>query len=393
MMEPIVVIGTGLAGYTLARELRKLNKDVPLTMITRDDGAFYSKPMLSNALSGGKTPAQLALFSAADMAQQLRGEVLSNATVTAIDPAGHRVTVQDAHGAVRDIKYRSLVLAWGAEPVHADVTGDGLDAIFSVNDLSDYARFRAALERAQRVAILGAGLVGCEFANDLRAAGKTVHVIDPAHGPLPRLLPPEGQAALKEALAHAGVQWHLGSLLAALHRRGSACTAVLKRADATGEQTELEVDLVLSAIGLRPRVHLARSAGLEVKRAIVVDRFLRTSAENVYALGDCAEVEGHVLLFVQPLMNAARALAKTLNGDATPVIYPAMPVVVKTPAYPVVVLLPPEHWPGHWTVDASTSGVKAVFTDPNGWPRGFALTGAATAEKTALAKKVPGLIE
>ncbi len=393
MSAPIVVVGSGLAGYTLAREFRKLDKDTSLILITRDDGAFYSKPMLSNAFTTGKTPDQLAIFPAQDMATQLRADVYTHTTLTAIHPDRHVIEVQDARGAAREIFYSRLVLAMGAEPIRLTVEGDGGDRLFSINDLDDYRRFRGALVDAQQIAILGAGLVGCEFANDLCSAHQSVHVIDPGHGPLARLLPEAGQALLRDALAKAGVNWHFGSMLAAVHHHGKKLKLVLKKADATGEQRELDVDLVLSAVGLRARIHVAAAAGLQVNRGIVTDRLLQTSATDVYALGDCAEVDGHALYFVQPLMNAARALAKTLAGENTPVIYPAMPVTVKTPAYPVSVLPPPRDWPGEWSVESQGDGVRAIFTDPNGWMRGFALTGAATAEKNQLVKKIPGLIE
>lgn len=393
MSASIVVVGSGLAGYTLAREFRKLDKEAPLTLITRDDGAFYSKPMLSNAFTAGKTPAQLAVFPAQDMASQLHADIHTRTTLTAIHPDRHVIDVQDAHGEPREIAYSGLILAMGAEPNRLTVAGDGGDSLFSVNDLDDYRRFRAALDDAQEIAIMGAGLVGCEFANDLCSARKTVHVIDQGHGPLARFLPEAGQLLLRDALAKIGVNWHLGSMLAAVHHRGKKQGLVLKKADATGEQRELEADLVLSAVGFRPRLHVAEAAGIKVNHGIVTDRLLRTSAADVYALGDCAEVEGHSLYFVQPLMNAARALAKTLSGVATPVVYPAMPVIVKTPAYPVCVLPPPRDWPGEWNVETSGDGIRAVFMDPNGWMRGFALTGACTVEKNALVKKIPGLIE
>lgn len=392
-MEPIVIVGSGLAGYTLARELRKLDKTTPLMVITRDAGEFYSKPMLSNAVTTGKSPDQLAVFPAQDMATQLMGEVYTHTTLAAIHPDQHRIEMQDARGRARDIQYSRLVLAMGAEPVHISVAGDGGDSLLSINDLTDYRRFRTALEGARNIAILGAGLVGCEFANDLCTAHRTVHVIDPGHGPLARFLPEAGQLALRDALAKAGVNWHLGSMLAAVHHADGALRLVLKKADATGEQRELMVDLVLSAVGLRPRIHVAETAGIKTNRGIITDRLLRTSAPDVYALGDCAEVDGYALFFVQPLMHAARALAKTLAGEATPVVYPAMPVIVKTPAYPVTVLPPPLDWPGNWTVDVLADGVRAIFTDPNGWVRGFALTGAATAEKNSLVKKIPALLE
>lgn len=393
MTDPVLIVGTGLAGYTLARELRKLNKELPLILITRDEGEFYSKPMLSNALTTGKTPEKLVVFSAPDMASQLLAEIYTHTTLTTLHTQRHVIEVNDAHGRLRELKYSQLVLAMGAEPVRISVAGDGGDRLFSINDLSDYRKFRSALDTTQRIAILGAGLVGCEFANDLSTAGKEVHVIDPAHGPLARFLPDAAQAALRAALANLGVTWHLGSMLAAVHHAGNALKLVLKKADATGEQCEILVDSVLSAVGLRPRLHVAAAAGLQVNQGIVTDRMLRTSAPDVFALGDCAEVDGHALQFVQPLMHAARALAKTLTGDATYVSYPAMPVVVKTPAYPVTVLPPPPNWPGNWVVDVLSDGVRAIFTDENGWVRGFALSGTATAEKTVLVKKVPGLIE
>ena len=393
MNEPIIIIGSGLAAYTLAREFRKLDKDATLTLITRDDGAFYSKPMLSNAFTTGKTPDQLAVFPAQEMASQLKAEIYTHTMLTAIHAARHVIDVQDARGRSREVTYSRLVLAVGAEPNHLTVTGDGADSLFSINDLDDYRRFRSALNAAQQIAIMGAGLVGCEFANDLCSAHKTVHVIDHSHGPLARFLPEAGQILLRDALAKVGVNWHLGSMLAAVHHHGKKLKLVLKKADATGEQRELEADLALSAVGFRPRLHVAEAAGLRVDRGIVTDRLLHTSAADVYALGDCAEVDGHSLYFVQPIMNAARALAKTLAGVSTPVLYPAMPVIVKTPAYPVVVLPPPRDWPGEWHVEMLGDGVRAIFTDPNGWMRGFALTGAATAEKNALIKKVPGLIE
>jgi rubredoxin-NAD+ reductase len=153
----------------------------------------------------------------------------------------------------------------------------------------------------------------------------------------------------------------------------------------------LEVDAVLSAIGLRPRTELARRAGLHVNRGVVTDRLLATSAADVYALGDCAEVDGQTLPFVLPIMHAARALARTLNGMPTQVVYPAMPVVVKTPAMPVVVC-PPPALPGEWTLSSDAGGIEARFEDASGNLLGFALMGAATARKQALAKLAPAVL-
>jgi len=125
----------------------------------------------------------------------------------------------------------------------------------------------------------------------------------------------------------------------------------------------------------------------------VVNATLQTSDEDVYALGDCAEVEGRVLPFVMPIMQAARALAPTLAGKLTQVRYPAMPVVVKTPACPAVVSPPDMGAQGEWQVEEVDDGVRALFRSAEGKLLGFALLGTVTTEKNALAAQLPPVME
>ncbi|TSA18624.1 MAG: FAD-dependent oxidoreductase, partial [Betaproteobacteria bacterium] len=302
-MEPVVIIGSGLAGYTLARELRKLDGVMPLVILSRDEASFYSKPMLSNALAAGKSAAQIASASAMQMAVQLGAQVLANTEVDAIDTAGR--TVYAGGSAIR---YSKLVLAVGADPIALPIAGDAAREVLRVNDLAAYARFRAAIEGKKTVALLGAGLIGCEFANDLAAAGYDVRVIDPAPRPLARLLPEAAAERLQLGLAAIGVVWHLGMTAREVSRTGAGLRVDLS------DGTAVEADVVLSAVGLKPCTQLAQCAGLEINRGIVTDRMLQTSAVNVYALGDCAEIDGQTLPFVLPIMQSARALAKTLTG-------------------------------------------------------------------------------
>ena len=150
--------------------------------------------------------------------------------------------------------------------------------------------------------------------------------------------------------------------------------------------------MVVSAVGVRPRLDLAEAASLAINRGIVTDRFLKTSADSVYALGDCAEVEGHVLVYVAPLMAAARALGKTLAGEPTAVTYPAMPVTIKTPACPTVVAPPAAHAEGDWQFTVDGTSTRGEYRNEAGELLGFALTGDATRDKIALQKELPPIL-
>jgi len=381
-LAPVVVIGSGLGGFTVAREFRKLDKETPLVVLSRDHAGFYSKPMLSNALAGNKTAAALVMKPAQKMAAEMNAQVRSNVHVRRIDAAAMTVELEGGES----IKYRDLILALGADPIRLPLEGNAADAVLSINDLDDYARFADSLAGVKTVAILGGGLIGCEFANDLAHRGITATVIDLADRPLSRLLPEAAAARLRERLEAVGVRFRFNVAVSAIDRADGELELSLN------DGSRLRADLVLSAIGLRPRTALAQAAGIVVNRGIVTDQRLATSAPHVYAVGDCAEVVGHSLPYVMPLMQQARALAATLAGTPTMVVYPAMPVVVKTPACPTVVCPPPLGAAGEWQVSTTEDGCDARFVGPQGDVLGFALLGAATAQKQSLASQVVGLL-
>lgn len=374
-MHPIVIIGSGLAGYTLLKEIRKRDTATPVTLITADDGAFYSKPNLSNALATGKTAAALAGASAEKMAAEQNAAVLTHTRVTAIDTQGQRIRTVSG-----ELEYSKLVLALGADPFPHGLSGSGAASVLAVNDLADYAAFRSAIDGKKRITVLGGGLIGCEFANDLVHASFAVDVVHLGEWPLERLLPVEAGQRLADSLAALGVRWHFGRTGKSVEQTADGYQVVLDNGET------ITADVVLSAIGLRPRTHLAQAAGIPVGRGIQTNGLMETGAPNVYAMGDCAEVEGLNLPYVQPLMVQARALAATLTGTPTPVVYPAMPVMVKTSAHPVAVLPPRIGAAGGWHVACHGGGICALYLDDSGSLQGFALTGSETGRRAALVK-------
>lgn len=381
MSAPVVIIGTGLAGYNLAREFRKLDSETPLLLITADDGRSYSKPMLSTGFGKNKEADGLTMAEPGAMADQLKAEIRTHTRISGIDPGHKRLWIGE-----EAVYYRDLVLAWGAETVRVPVEGDGHDAIFPINDLEDYARFRAAAAGRKRVLILGAGLIGCEFANDLILGGYEVDLVAPCEQVMPTLLHPATAAAVQAGLESLGARFHLGPVLTRLLRVESGLEAHLS------DGQVIACDVVVSAIGLRPRVDLAAAAGLQTGRGVIVDRQLKTSHEHIYALGDCVEVDGLNLLYVMPLMSGARALAQTLAGTPTAVKYGPMPITVKTPVCPLVVSPPPRGREGVWSVEGQGADIKALCHDAEGNLLGYALTGAAVMEKLALNKLLPALL-
>ena len=380
----VVVIGSGLAGYGLVRELRRKDESVSITVLTADGGEGYSKPMISTGYTKDLNADKLAAQSAEELAEQLNVTVRTRTRVASIDTQAQVVQLEGGEA----LPYSELVLALGAELIRPPIGGDAAEDVLGVNDLDDYRRFQdlLAAKGAKKVAIIGAGLIGCEFTNDLLNGGFKVESVDPMGWCLPTLLPERSGRAVQAALEEKGATFHFGPLATEVNRAGDGYAVTLNNGDT------IEADAVLCAVGVKPRTGLASDAGIEVNRGIVTDRQLRTNAPNVFAMGDCAEVSGHVLVYVAPLMAAARALAATLAGEATDVSYPAMPVAIKTPACPVVVSPPAKDAEGDWHFEGDAPDIKALFRSGAGDLLGFALTGQAVKERMALAKQLPAIL-
>lgn len=389
---PIIIIGSGMAGYTFAREFRKLDKEANITMISQNNAENYAKPTLSNALTAKKTPEKIALADATKMADQLNLDIINQCTVTGIDTAKQQIQISKADGETQTLSYASLILAVGANVIKLPIQGDASDSILSVNDLDDYALFRQKLDsdaetpEKKHIAIIGAGLIGCEFANDLINAGHDVSVFDLADSALAAMLPKEASDYFTTKMQEAGVTFYFNTSVTEVNQADAKVSLLTTAGD------QINADVVLSAVGLRPNLTLASAADIACDRGILVDNYLQTNMDNVYAIGDCAQVSGFVLPYVMPLMQEAKALAKTLASEKTHVHYPAMPVAVKTPAVPLVILAPADD-AVTWQAEETEDGMIWQALDSENQLKGFILLGkTAGKQRMTLAKQVPDLI-
>lgn len=328
--DTVVVVGAGIAAWSVAEEIRKQDADTPVLLVTACEGASYPKPALSTALAHGKSADDLVDLDATSKAAELSVDIRTETRVIKLDTGKKKLTTSKG-----SIQYGKLVLAMGAHQRELPVSGSAAKTILRVNDLSSYRKLRARLsDQVEHITILGAGLIGCEFAEDLTAAGYRVTVIDPADWPLASLVPEATGRQLQERLVAKGVEWQFGVTLDALDESADQLRATLSDGQA------IETDLVLSAAGLLPNTQLAEKSGLATNRGIAVDRRMCTSAADVYAVGDCADVEGRVYAYIEPIRRQAQTIAAHLQGQDQPFAIQAPLVRVKTPSFPLTICPP-----------------------------------------------------
>lgn len=376
-----LIIGAGHAGYSLAKELRKLDPNRSICLVSSDSADYYSKPLLSNGFSKQKHAADFIQKTAAQMAAELHIDIWPCCRATQIDTEQHWVATDKGV-----IQYQQLVLATGASPIKLQLPAATEKRVWAVNDLADYQHFRQQSEGKQKISVLGAGLVGIEYANDLATAGFQVSVIALEQQPLAQLLPPQLGELLQQQLKGLGIEFYWGSSITAAESKQGQLSLTL------ADGRNLDTELILSAVGLKPNLQLAQQAGIECAKGIKVDQTLATSAADIYALGDCAEICGYNLMYIQPISLSARALALTLTGHITALHFPVMPVIVKSSALPVVSWPAPTQQQGEWIIEGQGLDWQARFQSPSGLLLGFALTGKMVAQRLRLAKEMPALI-
>ena len=334
----IVIIGAGLAGWHVIDAMRAKDKDIPITLITADSGDRYHKPMLTMAISQNKRASDLVRATGADAAEATQVTLLANTQVTDIDAAAQTVQLISAlrsdpvYTNYATISYDKLVLAMGAHPIFPKSLPE--DLVWHVNHIERFGQLQEKLATgSQHIAIVGAGMVGTEIAEDLLKAGHQVTLIDLNDAPLSQMLPAKATARIAQAVKSQGINFLGGYLVSGVTRNSEGSndgklqvsyepvalttdSADFEQADATHSEI-LIVDHVIASTGLTVDGKLPTAAGVEFNRrtGIEVDApTLRTTTANIYAIGDCMSINGVACRYVAPLRAQAATIADDILG-------------------------------------------------------------------------------
>lgn len=376
MQAPIVIIGSGFAAYQLVKTVRRMDAHIPIQVFTADDGAEYNKPDLSHVFSKKQTALDLVVKYGEEFAQEQNIELFANTLIENVDTRAQQVM---ANG--RSYEYSKLVFATGAKAFVPPMSGNATNEVITLNSLQEYQLAQVKISSAKRVLVVGGGLIGVEIAMDLASAGKAVTVVEPNPHLLANLIPEFIALPLENQFKQQGIQLALGNSVAELNCSENSYVATL-----TSGQV-IELDVVISAAGLRTNTQLAIESGIEVNKGIAVDAHLQTSVANVYALGDCAEIQGRLMPYLQPIVLSANILGKQLLGQDAQLALPPTMIKVKTPSYPIqladnfdnIVL---------WNVQISQSGIVAKAENERNQMAGFIVAGEQITQAFSLLREL-----
>lgn len=329
----VVIIGAGLAGWHVIDAIRAKDKDIPITLVTTDSGDRYHKPMLTMAISQNKRASDLVRATGTDAAEASQVTLLANTHVVDIDPVAQTIQLDttDSTGAPTSLGYDKMVLAMGAHPIFPKSLPE--DLVWHVNHIERFGQLQENLATgSQHVAIVGAGMVGTEIAEDLLKAGHQVTLIDLNDAPLSQMLPAKATARIAKAVQSQGINFLGGYQVSGVRRINDGDEAhesigklqvsyepIASFSDGNNDSSAqtVVVDHVIASTGLTVDDKLPTAAGVEFDRrtGIVVDApTLRTHTDNIYAIGDCMSINGVACRYVAPLRAQAATIADDILG-------------------------------------------------------------------------------
>ena len=305
MSEPLIVIGNGMAAARLVDELaRRALGRYAVAVIGEEPRLAYNRVLLSALLADEVGFDDIELRPARwwrDRGVTLRYGVRA----TAVDAAARNVTLA---GGTR-LSFSKLVFATGSQPIKPDIPGMDLPGVLTFRDVDDVNAIAAAKAAGTRVVVIGGGLLGLEAAYGLAKAGARVTLLHLMDRLMERQLDHRAALMLQRAVEARGIAVRLQAQTTRIAGNGKVEGVELR------DGTTIAADTVVVAVGIRANAALARTAGLEVGRGIVVDDHLETNAAGVHAIGECAEHRGCCYGLVEPAYEQAQLLARRLAGE------------------------------------------------------------------------------
>ena len=302
----LILAGNGMAGVRALEEiLARAPDDFAMTVFGAEPHGNYNRIMLSPVLAGEKSFADIVTHDR--VWYETNGiELIAGEAAVAIDRETRQVTGE--HGTVRP--YDVLILATGSIPAIVPVPGHRLPGVIAFRDIADVGTMTEAARTATHAVVIGGGLLGLEAANGLARNGMDTTVLHLMPTLMERQLDPSSAALLKHDLAARGMTVLTEAATKAIH--GTDAVEAVELADGR----MLKADLVVMAVGIRPNIALAQSAGLVCGRGIQVDDAMHTSDPAIYAVGECVEHRGALFGLVAPLWDMAKVLADKVAGTA-----------------------------------------------------------------------------
>ena len=305
MSEPLIVIGNGMAAARLVDELaRRALGRYAVAVIGEEPRLAYNRVLLSALLADEVGFDDIELRPARwwrDRGVTLRYGVRA----TAVDAAARNVTLA---GGTR-LSFSKLVFATGSQPIKPDIPGMDLPGVLTFRDVDDVNAIAASKAAGTRVVVIGGGLLGLEAAYGLAKAGARVTLLHLMDRLMERQLDHRAARMLQRTVEARGIAVRLQAQTARIAGNGKVEGVELR------DGTTIAADAVVVAVGIRANAALARTAGLEVGRGIVVDDHLETNAAGVHAIGECAEHRGCCYGLVEPAYEQAQLLARRLAGE------------------------------------------------------------------------------
>lgn len=281
-VERLVIIGGGIAAVSAAAAARQQNPDCEIIVVSEESYLPYTRTKLSLYFHQDLSPADLQIHRK-EWYESHHIDLRLGTKVSHIDVKNQVVTTAN-----EEIHYDALILATGASSFVPPIPGTDLPEVIRLRTLDDAQKIKATLRDNLRIVVIGGGILGLEAAWSLHQANAQVAVVEMAPRLMPNQTDLEGSNLLQNAVEQHGVSLYLGQAIKSIQQDGNELLAELD----SGKT--IAADLVIFSAGIRPRTELAKDAGIDIDRGIVVNPYMETSAPNIWACGDCAAVNGNV---------------------------------------------------------------------------------------------------